>query len=77
MIRIYGENGQVAGELSEEQFAFLQAQLEEEHGEDQDYFLNEGTVAMLEEAGADPHLTAVLRAAVGTAGGGEVRWTRE
>ena len=77
MIRIYSsETGQVVGEISEEQFAFLQAQLEEESAEDDDYYLTEDTIAMLEQAGADPALAGVLRAAVGPAGEAEVRWQR-
>ena len=78
MIKIYsGETGQVVGEISEEQLAFLQAQLEEERPDDGDYFLTEDTVAMLEEAGADAQLAGVLRAARGGGPGAEVRWTRE
>lgn len=77
MIKIYSsETGQVAGEISEEQLAFLREQLEEESPEDSDYYLTEDTIAMLEEAGADPALAGVLRAAIGTGGGADVRWSR-
>lgn len=76
MIKIYGQDGQVAGEISEAQFAFLREQFEEEGARDEDYHVSEETVAMLEESGADAELVAVLRAAVGPAGEGEIRWSR-
>jgi hypothetical protein len=77
MIKIYSaESGQVVGEISEEQFAFMQAQLEEESSADRDYYLTKDTIAMLEEAGADAELAGVLRAAIGEGPGAEVRWSR-
>lgn len=77
MIRIYSaESGQAVGEISEEQFAFLRAQLEEESPADTDYYLTNDTIAMLEEAGADPELAATLRSALGGKPGADVRWSR-
>jgi hypothetical protein len=75
MIKIYGQDGSVAGELSEEQFAFLREQFEEEGAADQDYYVDEPTLSLLEESGADAQLISVLRAAVAPAGDGEVRWS--
>jgi hypothetical protein len=77
MIRIIGKNGAVAGEISEEQFAFLREQFEEEGPADEDYFVDEATLALLEESGADAQLIAVLRAAVAPAADGEIRWSRD
>ena len=77
MIKLHSaESGNVVGEISEEQFAFLQAQLEEESSADRDYYLTRDTIAMLEEAGADAELAGVLRAAIGDGPGAEVRWSR-
>lgn len=76
MIKIYGQDGSVAGELSDEQFAFLREQFEEEGGGDQDYYVDEATLALLEESGADAQLISILRTAIGPAGDGEVRWDR-
>ena len=77
MIKIYSaESGSVVGEISEEQFAFLQTQLEEESSADRDYYLTKDTIAMLEEAGADAELAGVLRAAIGDGPGADVRWSR-
>ena len=77
MYRIYSANGQVVGEISDAQLAFLIDQLEEESLEDRDYYLTEDTVAMLEEAGADAQLAGVLRAAIAGTPGADVRWSRE
>jgi hypothetical protein len=77
MIKIYSaESGEVVGEISEEQMAFLRAQLEEESSADRDFYLTKDTIAMLEEAGADAGLAGVLRSAIGDGPGAEVRWSR-
>lgn len=70
------QTGRSLGTLSEEQFQLLADQLEEESATDDDYYLNRATVDILEEQGADPHLVAVLRAALGTAEEAEIRWRR-
>jgi hypothetical protein len=77
MIRIIGQDGAVAGEISEEQFAFIREQFEEESAADANYYVDEPTLALLEESGADAQLIAVLRAAVAPAADGEVRWSRD
>jgi hypothetical protein len=77
VIKIIGQDGAVAGEISEEQFAFLREQFEEEGSADTDYYVDEGTLALLEESGADAQLIAVLRAAVAPGADGEVRWSRD
>lgn len=77
MIRIIGQDGAVAGEISEEQLAFLREQFEDEGSADEDYYVDEPTLALLEESGADTKLIAILRAAVAPASDGEVRWSRD
>ena len=77
MIRIIGQDGAVAGENSEEQLAFLREQFEDEGRADDDYYVDEPTLALLEESGADARLIAILRAAVAPASDGEVRWSRD
>jgi len=52
-------------------------QFEEEGPADTDYFVDEATLALLEESGADAQLIAVLRAAVAPAADGEIRWSRD
>jgi hypothetical protein len=76
VIRIIGQDGAVAGEISEEQLAFLREQFEEEGAADQDYYVDEATLALLEESGADARLIAILRAALAPGRDGEIRWTR-
>lgn len=75
-IRILRPDGGVAGEISEAQLAFLQAQFEQEHAADTDWYVDAPTLEMLEDGGADAQLMAVQRAAVAPAGDGEIRWSR-
>jgi hypothetical protein len=77
VIRIIGQDGAVAGEISEEQLAFVREQFEEESATDANYYVDEPTLALLEESGADAGLIAILRAAVAPAADGEVRWQRD
>jgi hypothetical protein len=73
---INAETGAVLGELSEEQLDFLIDELEEEDSEDQDYYLDLETIDLLEESGAEDALITLLRKALGSSEGIEVRWTR-
>jgi len=77
VIRIIGQDGAVAGEINEEQFAFIREQFEEESPTDTSYYVDEPTLALLEESGADTGLIAILRAAVAPEADGEVRWQRD
>jgi len=64
------------GTISEAQLQFLRDQLEEETPEDQDYFLTEDTLETFAEAGCDPQLLALLRAAMKGRQELEIRWAR-
>jgi processive 1,2-diacylglycerol beta-glucosyltransferase len=76
-ITLYDDaSGVLLGTLSEAQFQFLADQLEEEDPRDDDYYLNQATVDMLQARGADPELLAILRAALGDQEEAEVRWVR-
>jgi processive 1,2-diacylglycerol beta-glucosyltransferase len=78
MIKIYDlQTDTLVGELTEAQFQFLANHLEEESLEDRDYYLNQATVDMLEEDGADAGLVAVLRQALGGKEDMDIRWERE
>ena len=75
MIRLYdAERNVLLGEISEAQLQFLMDQLEEESAADRDYFISADTVDMLEDEGGDPDVVAMLRQAVGTGEGVDVRW---
>ena len=51
------------GQITEPQLRFLVDELEEEGPEDRGYYLDDGTLELLEEAGADPQLMQLLRQA--------------
>lgn len=75
MIPIFeAQSGRPLGNLTEEQLAFLKAQLEEESDEDRDYYLNRATLDFLAENGADPGLVELLRQAMGDRDELEIRW---
>lgn len=78
MIKLYdAETNTLLGEITEEQFQFLADHLEEESLEDTDYYLNQVTLAMLEQAGGDRHLITLLRQALGNREEMDIRWSRE
>jgi inactivated superfamily I helicase len=77
MPRLYNiESGELLRTVSEADIQKLVSKLEEEHSADNDYFINQATVDILEEAGASAALIAMLRQAVGASEGLEVRYER-
>jgi hypothetical protein len=58
------DTGDTIGDISDKQLAFLVEQLEEEHDEDQDYFIDRDTLELLSDNGADPELLALLEKAI-------------
>jgi hypothetical protein len=78
MIKLYDEaTNSLIGEISEEQLAFMIGQLEEESTEDTNYYINQATVDMFEQNGADAQLLALLRQALGKHKEMDVRWERQ
>jgi len=78
MIQIHDKDtGSLIGTLSEENLQFLIDQLEEESGVDQDYYINETTVDLFEEQGADKNLVSLLRSALNGRTEMEIRWSRD
>ncbi len=53
------------GQITDKQLAFLVEQLEEEHDEDQDYYIDRETLELLSDNGCDPELLALLEKAMG------------
>jgi hypothetical protein len=77
MIQLYDAGtGAALGTITEEQLKFLMDQLEEESTQDQDYYINQETLDLFEEAGADPALLALLRRALGSRKEMDIRWSR-
>ncbi len=70
------ESGARLGSLSPAQFDSLAAHLEVESTRDDDYYINEATVAMLEQRGADPAAVDLLRQALAGRPDVSVRWRR-
>ncbi len=65
------------GTVTEEELEFLIDELEEESSEDTDYYVDASTIEMLEEDGAPASLVDLLRGALGSREGFEIRWLRE
>ena len=77
MIRVYdNEIGVLIGTITEEQLQLLIDELEETSKKDQDYYLDETTLKLLEDAGADDSLMVLLRGALGNRSDFEIRWER-
>ena len=68
--------GVLLGALSEEQFAFLSSQLEQESDDDDDFYINEALIESLRLIGADAELLDLLQQAIGPDGDGDIRWDR-
>lgn len=70
------DTGVYIGAISLAHLQFLADQLEEEGADDDTYYIDQPTLDMLAENGADPALIAVLSPAVAERGQLEVRFTR-
>ena len=68
------DTGDSIGDISDKQLAFLVEQLEEEHDEDQDYFIDRDTLDLLSDNGADPELIALLEKAMGDDDSIDIAW---
>ncbi len=69
-----GETGTPVGAVSRAEFDWLSGKLVKESTEDRDYWIDAPTLQMLEEHGADETLLDILRRALGTKAGVNVRW---
>ena len=67
-------DGRVIGEITENDLAFLQEQMEEDREGDNDYYINEDELANFEEAGASGSMIALLRGALDENGELEIEW---
>jgi processive 1,2-diacylglycerol beta-glucosyltransferase len=76
MIQLHDkETGAFVGTITEAQLQFLIDQLEEESTEDRDYYINQATLDLFEQRGADADLLALLRQALGTREDIEIAWS--
>jgi len=72
LIRI--DTGDDIGTISDAQLKFLVEQLEEEHDEDQDYFIDRDTLELMSDNGGDPELLAMLEKAIGDDDSMNISW---
>lgn len=68
------QTGRRIGEISEGELQFLIDELEEEDSHDKDYYVDAATLDFFATRKATPHLVAMLREALGTDDGIEIRW---
>ena len=62
------------GVITDKQLAFLVDQLEEEHDEDQDYFIDKDTLELMSDNGIDPELLLMLEKALGDDDSMDISW---
>ncbi|HEX3481005.1 MAG TPA: hypothetical protein VHT91_38575 [Kofleriaceae bacterium] len=68
------DTGDAIGQISDQQLAFLVEQLEEEHDDDTDYYIDRDTLELLSDNGADPELLAMLEKAIGDDDSMDIAW---
>jgi hypothetical protein len=72
LIRI--DTGDDIGVISDAQLKFLVEQLEEDHEEDEDYFIDRDTLELMADNGGDPELLAILEKAIGDDDHMDIAW---
>jgi hypothetical protein len=65
------------GHITEAQLQSLFEALEKESPDDRDYYIDQNTLEMLQDSGADADLVALLRTAIGEEPGMTVEWSRD
>lgn len=64
------------GSITEADLKVLTDAFEEESADDQDYFIDQATIDMLGDGRATEHLMMLLRKALGSSEGVDIRWER-
>jgi hypothetical protein len=77
MIDLYNDaTKELLGSVTEADLKVLVDALEEESTEDHDYYIDAATVDLIADGRASDHLVAILRKALGTSEGVDIRWER-
>ena len=77
MIDLYNATtGVLIGTITEADLQVLVDGLEEESTKDQDYFIDAATIDVLGDGRATIHLMTLLRSALGSSKGVDIRWQR-
>jgi hypothetical protein len=77
MIDLYNAaTNQLLGSITEADLQVLIDALEEESEDDQDYYIDQATLDFLADGRPSDHLLGILRGALGSTDGMEIRWER-
>jgi hypothetical protein len=77
MIDLYvNDTNELVGSITDADLRVLVDALEEESDDDQDYWIDKATIDVLGDGRATEHLLTLLRKAVGSSDGVEIRWER-
>ena len=77
MIDLYNvATNQKLGSITEAELQVLIDGLEEESSDDQDYYVDAATIDLLGDGRASDHLLGLLRSALRSSDGVEIRWQR-
>ena len=77
MIDLYNAaTNQLIGSVTEADLQVLVDALEEESSQDQDYYIDGATIDVLGDGRATDHLLGLLRSALGSSDGVDIRWRR-
>jgi hypothetical protein len=77
MIDLYNAaTNQLLGSITEADLQVLVGGLEEESEQDQDYYIDRATIDLLADGRATTHLVALMRTALGSSDGVDIRWQR-
>jgi len=77
MIDLYDNaTNALIGSITEQDLKVLVDALEEESSEDQDYYIDAATIDVIADGRATEHLINLLKKALGSSEGVEIRWQR-
>jgi hypothetical protein len=77
MIDLYNAStNQLIGSITPADLEVLRDALEEESADDQDYYITADTIDIVADGKATEHLVHLLRQALGTAEGVDIRWSQ-
>ena len=77
MIDVYKQaSNELVGSITEADLKVLSDALEEEGVDDQDYYITAATIDVIADGRATEHLIGLLRKALGTSEGIDIRWLR-
>jgi hypothetical protein len=76
MIDLYNvATNQLLGSITPADLQVLKDALEEESSQDQDYFIDAATIDVIADGKATEYLVNLLRSALGSSDGVDIRWT--